>query len=99
MRQTVPEVSQGSRMAPHPQLSLPGTLQIPQADPMDGERDAGHPSMQVEPVPQAETGTQLASGAASPSPEPFAPSTLDPASAMGRQLQVWGTGSYPIAQS
>ena len=99
MRQTVPAVAQGSAMTPHPQLSLPGTLQIPPADPTDGAKDAGHPSMQVEPVPQAEPGMQLANERLLLLPESLALSPRDPASGIGRQAQARGTTSYPGAQS
>jgi hypothetical protein len=95
MRQVVPGVWQVVSTAPQPQVSRPGTLQIPPTEPMLGLTEAGQPSTQVEPDPQALPGAQLASEPSDPS-EPF---RSVPASATGRQLQLPGTGSYPAAQS
>ena len=93
----------------HPHVSRPGTLQIPPTDPIDGFADAGQPSMQVAPDPHALPGTQLLNG-----PPSFAPTALSgtvessalsdwlrsvAASATGRHVQAFGTGSYPATQS
>jgi hypothetical protein len=106
MRQTVPGVVHVSSVAPHPHVSRPGTLQMPPTDPIDGLTEAGQPSMQVEPDPQAPPGTQLLNGppsfAASSEVDPLVASDDLPsiaASATGRHVQVFGTGSYPAAQS
>ena len=62
IKQTVPGVVHGSRTTPHPQVSRPGTLQMPGTEPIEGLADDGHPSMHLEPVPQPVAGSQLASG-------------------------------------
>ncbi|HVW69148.1 MAG TPA: hypothetical protein VHB68_09240 [Steroidobacteraceae bacterium] len=101
----MPGVVHESSTAPHPQVSRPETLQIPPTDPIDGFAEAGQPSMQVAPEPQALPGTQLVSG-----PPPFELSTevrasvasaalrSVAASTTGRHPHPFGTGSDPAMQ-